>query len=238
MRNIKIFLMVFSLLCSLAGCSRARDTEGDVTPVPLPTCTDTPSPSFTPTVSEPSPSPSVPAEPVLLPRPSSEAFSLSGTDAVLYDALAEYYSWRGSDNDLLLPALSILDCYTVDKDTACYTIDGDTVCYYICWFYQLDYYNLAYGLSDLSSPSYIFSGGRVLCRLIVHQDADGIIQKVEIDECGDGMGYPDDVRQICAPNETLAEEIIQNLPLTADVRNVADLSQNDMLNQYLDFFFR
>lgn len=169
---------------------------------------------------------------VKLPLPSSRMFGLEGVDAALYDGAVEYYSTRlirgGKCDGLLLPSLALLDTYPADDGSTCY----------ICMFRQYDYYDLGYGLSDLNNPQYNPGGGSNVARFTVRETEVGDAVCTDVFEGYDGPGWAFGVREICGPNEKLAEAIIGNTPLPVEKRDITPPGIKELLDVYLDYYFR
>jgi len=169
----------------------------------------------------------VPPKP-LFPLPTAEIYGLEGMDAVLFNAAAQFYSWRGGSNSLLLPALTLLDTYELDEHTTCY----------VCLFREFDYYDLDQGLDDLDHPNYVPSFGALLSRFIVVSDDEGIPQTVEIEEQGDGEGWRRSIQNICGPNQVLATALIEGLELPVEERDIPSRDPIAMLDRYIEYTYR
>lgn len=149
-------------------------------------------------------------------------------DAVLYDAAVEFYSSRSGPDHLCVPSISILDTYEDDA--------GNTN--YICWFRQIDYYNLAKGLSDLDNPQYTLSNGKELSRFTVTKLDTGKSICTDIMEIADGEGMIASIDTICGPKTELAAAIKSGAPLPVEEHDITSTDPAEVLDIYLDNFFR
>lgn len=113
--------------------------------------------------------------------------------------------------------------------------DGGT--HYICMFRQYDYYDLGYGLSDLNNPQYNPGGGSNVARFAISETENGEPVCTEVFEGYDGQGWAKGVREICGPNEELAEAIIKNEPLPVEKQDITPFGVTELLDVYLDYYF-
>ncbi len=226
-QRVGALALVILLLC--ASCSTPSNSGSSASPNDSSglAVTTSPASSVSPEVSTPPTAENCPLA-VELPFPSSEAFSLSGIDAVLYDAAAQWYSSRGGLFHLLIPSLALIGEY---KNEA-----GDTC--YICLFKHCDYYNLAFGLSDKTDPQYRLSTDSkgIPTRFTISTAADGSYVCTEIFERVDGADADASIEYMCGPLTELAED----LKCGKDIEIVRQITSEDpveLLQSYLDFYF-
>lgn len=127
-----------------------------------------------------------------------------------------------------MPSLGLLDTYQSDDGGTCY----------ICLFRKYEYYDLGHGLGDLANPTYNFGSGATYARFTLSKQDNGEPVCTEVFESWDGEGWPQSIRLICGPKKELAEAIIKNEKLSVDIRNITPVSEKEILNIYLNYYFR
>lgn len=166
--------------------------------------------------------------PRMLPLPWSKMYGLEGYDAILFDAAVQYYSTRGDGITLCIPALKLLDSYKNE--------DGDTC--YICQFHTYDFYDLAYGLSDLTHPVInLYNGGYSLARFTLRKTQEGETMCSDIMVIMDDDGWEYSIKAICGPKTELAEAIIKDERQEFDGRYLVQNDSTAMLNTFIDYCF-
>lgn len=165
------------------------------------------------------------------PIPEAEAFGLTGEEASLYkgavshfnrEAEPGYFASNGVNTDLILPSISVLGSYMTDEGNSAYVVN-----YVKCFFYDL-----GSGLADLNNPVYTSTYLNNLASFTL--DKDGNL--IAFDELHDGE---DDsaVYEICGPLTDIAEKFLSDGWPEEIARIPATDSYEDMLQQYLNFYF-
>lgn len=236
MKKIIVFLMMLLLLFSCSACGEENQPNE-----PIDTETQQPQDDDI----EPEESPDVPEKIVLdgtpvgwddFPMPTSEAFGLTGEDATIYNAIAQVYNPKTYAEtfsqsskyvtDLSLPAFEIYE--KVENET------GDTTYYGV--FYECDYYDLGSGLEDLSKPIYTLTQGKSPANLTI--DAHGNF--VSFEQTPESSDDPDgDIERVCGPMTELASFLCGNTEnYSKEPQRVPNLNAEDMVIQYLNYYFR
>lgn len=168
------------------------------------------------------------AAPRMLPLPWSEMYGLEGYDAILFDAAVYYYSIHGDGITLCLPALKVLDSYENEAGDTCY----------ICQFKTYDFYDLAYGLSDLAHPVIdLHSGGYSLARFTLRKTQEGVTMCSDIMVTMGDNSWEYSIRAICGPKTDLADAFIKDETQDFDGRYLIPNDSTAMLNTYMDYCF-
>lgn len=169
------------------------------------------------------------------PMPSAEVFSLTGEDAVIYNAIAAVYnpktyasSFSQSTSEVTDLSLPAFDVYEQVSDE-----NGNTTYYGL--FYKCDYYNLGDGLADPDHPIYDLHCGKSPAAITVNEDGNlkDFTQTYESSNDPDG-----DIRRVCGPMTNLADYFCGITDsYSKEPHRVPNLDTGEMLNQYLNYFF-
>lgn len=242
MKKLLIFLMAAMLIISCAGCSPAPTDEPESPDIQeeqpvLPPDAEGPnqgeneSEGQTPVAPEKIVLDGQPVTYDKFPFPTADTFSIPAEYADLYNAAVSLYntqtnaaSFSEDNTDLVMVALKLRDKYTDE--------DGNTV--YITNFMQRDFYDLGRGLSDLKNPTYNYGSGGTLAAITL--DKDGNL--VNFDEAHDGEDENIAYRRVCGPMTDLADflcGVTDSYPV--EPVSIPDLEPEDMVRQYLDYFF-
>lgn len=170
------------------------------------------------------------------PMPSAEVFSLTGEDAVVYNAITEVYNpktyaetFSQSPDEITDLSLPAFDIYEQVSDE-----NGDTTYYGL--FYKCDYYDLGSGLTDLDNPIYDLHCGKSPASITIDSEGNLIDFTETYESSDDPMG---DIRRVCGPMVDLADYFCgQTDSYAKESHGVPNLEAKEMLNQYLTCFFK
>lgn len=151
-----------------------------------------------------------------LVQPSSTLFSLSDTDAIIYDAAIRACSSTDMSTYVLLPNLSLVGTYQDDADNTCY------VCK--CHLHLYDFSEGQYQDDLPVGESILWLG------IVVPQNNS---EDVAVLESLDGSLWAESVRELCGPLTELADNIINNNALEV-IRNIPAFDQEEALQLYLN----
>lgn len=165
------------------------------------------------------------------PIPTAKTFSLSGEEALLYNAAVSRCnnqilssSFSKGSTDLVLLSLNLYDKYQTD--------DGYTT--YIAGYVEHFYYNLGADLSNLDSPSYEYgsAGGFASYTL---DEAGNLI---DFQEIHDGENTTEAIQRICGPLTKLAAYLNgENDAYSVAPEQIPSMDHNTMVTQYLQYNF-
>lgn len=169
------------------------------------------------------------------PMPSAEVFSLTGEDAVVYNAITEVYNPKtyaetfiqspDEIRDLSLPAFDIYEQVSNEN--------GDTTYYGL--FYKYDFYDLGSGLTDLNNPVYDLRCGKSPASITI--DSEGNL--IDFAETYESSNDPDgDIRRVCGPMSALADYFCGITDsYSKEPKGIPNLDAEEMVDQYLNYFF-
>ncbi len=151
--------------------------------------------------------------------PSAAMFSVTGTNAVLYDAAVDFLS-KQNDSDVFLPVLGIVGTFENEAGTTCYVLHCD----------QYIFPGLSKAIADKEGLTG-FPGQSVLW-MCVEIGADGNVASVKASLDGE-PDHPDSIRDICGPLTQLADTILSGSSPSV-TETFPDMEPMEMLQLYVD----
>lgn len=169
------------------------------------------------------------------PMPSAEVFSLTGEDAVIYNAITEVYNpmtyaetFNQSPDEITDLSLPAFDIYEQVSDE-----NGDTTYYGL--FYKCDYYDLGSGLTDLNNPVYDLRCGKSPASITIDSEGNLIDFTDTYESSDDPYG---DIRRVCGPMSALADYFCGITDsYSKEPKCIPNLDAEEMVDQYLNWFF-
>lgn len=156
-------------------------------------------------------------------QPSATMFSLTDTQAVLYDN-ATAFLLQQNDSEVFLPVLSIVGTFVNEAGNTCYVLNCD----------QYIFFGLEEAMAnneDLTQERPGFPGQSVLW-MCVEMGTDGKVVSVKASEDGN-TSCTDTIQDICGPLTELADTIISgSSPSVTGV--FPDMEPMEMLQLYVD----
>lgn len=126
-------------------------------------------------------------------RATAEMFSLEGPEAAIYNAVSQYYSDKLTAADFGLPALGVAGTYQNEAGNTCYVLECHA---YLCFF--------AVKPPEGDSPAPW--AGHEHTWICVELSEDNTV--VSFTPAGNGEGSDKDIRELCGPLTSLAEQIL------------------------------
>ena len=150
------------------------------------------------------------------PVPTGAAFGLTGEDAVLYDAVANYLCPDVIGSDLLLPSLAVYGSYDA----------GNGAKSYVCELLRFYYYGLDIKNTDNLPESQVGASGSI-ARITVK---DGVCTDIaETEDGATASGRAAKIRELCGSLSDLAKSINNE---TAQARRITTDNYQDLLSAY------
>lgn len=169
------------------------------------------------------------------PMPSAEVFSLTGEDAVIYNAITEVYNpktyaetFNQSPDEITDLSLPAFDIYEQVSDE-----NGDTTYYGL--FYKCDYYDLGSGLTDLNNPVYDLHCGKSPASITIDSEGNLIDFTETYESSDDPYG---DIRRVCGPMSALADYFCGITDsYSKEPNGIPNFDAEEMVDLYLNYFF-